>query len=101
MASFQLDSTDSCLLTSRQDRRPVRYVHKPTTATPSGYSHRGGLGSSRFARHYSGALLLSIPRGTEMFQFPRLTQPALCVQTGVTGQTPAGFPIRHLGSMLA
>ena len=30
------------------------------------------------------SLLLSIPRGTEMFQFPRFPLPALCVQTGVT-----------------
>ena len=30
------------------------------------------------------SLLLSVPRGTEMFQFPRFPLPALCVQTGVT-----------------
>ena len=30
------------------------------------------------------SLLLSIPQGTEMFQFPWLSQPVLCVQTGVT-----------------
>ena len=30
------------------------------------------------------SLLLSIPRGTEMFQFPRFPLPALCVQAGVT-----------------
>ena len=35
------------------------------------------------------SLLLSIPRGTEMFQFPRLPLPALCVQTGVTGHDPS------------
>ncbi len=28
--------------------------------------------------------LLSFPRGTEMFQFPRFPLPVLCVQTGVT-----------------
>jgi hypothetical protein len=33
--------------------------------------------------------LLSIPRGTEMFQFPRLPLPVLCVQTGVTGHYPS------------
>ena len=32
--------------------------------------------------------LLSLPRGTEMFQFPRFPRPALCVQTGVTGHDP-------------
>ena len=29
------------------------------------------------------SLLLSFPRGTEMFQFPRFPLPALCVQAGV------------------
>jgi hypothetical protein len=28
--------------------------------------------------------LLSFPRGTEMFQFPRFPPPALCIQAGVT-----------------
>ena len=35
------------------------------------------------------SLLLSFPQGTEMFQFPWLPQPALCVQTGVTGHDPS------------
>ena len=35
------------------------------------------------------SLLLSFPRGTEMFQFPRFPLPALCVQTGVTGHDPS------------
>ncbi len=34
------------------------------------------------------SLLLSFPQGTEMFQFPWLPQPALCVQTGVAGHDP-------------
>ena len=38
--------------------------------------------------------LLSFPRGTEMFQFPRFPLPALCVQTGVTPFQVPGFPIR-------
>ncbi len=29
-------------------------------------------------------MLFSIPRGTEMFQFPRFPLPALCVQAGMT-----------------
>ena len=41
------------------------------------------------------SLLLSSPRGTEMFQFPRFPPPGLCVQPGVTGHLPLpGFPIR-------
>ena len=43
------------------------------------------------------SLLLSIPRGTEMFQFPRCPPTALCIQTGVTGHDPSrvspfGYP---------
>ena len=41
------------------------------------------------------SLLLSSPRGTEMFQFPRLPLLALCVQTRVNWALPQpGFPIR-------
>jgi hypothetical protein len=32
--------------------------------------------------------LLSLPRGTEMFQFPRFPPQALCIQTWVTGHDP-------------
>src|ERR687898_1897425 len=28
--------------------------------------------------------LISFPRGTEMFQFPRLPSPSLCIQLGIT-----------------
>jgi hypothetical protein len=35
-----------------------------------------------------GSRLLSLPPGTEMFQFPGLPLPALCVQTGVTRHDP-------------
>jgi hypothetical protein len=41
------------------------------------------------------SLLLSFPRGTEMFQFPRFPLPALCVQAGVTPvEGVPGSPIR-------
>ena len=41
------------------------------------------------------SLLLSVPRGTEMFQFPRFPPLGLCVQPRVTGHLPLpGFPIR-------
>ena len=39
-------------------------------------------------------LLLSSPRGTEMFQFPRFPLPVLCVHTGVPPAKVVGFPIR-------
>ena len=41
--------------------------------------------------------MLSVPQGTEMFQFPRFPLPVLCVQTGVTPHdgcrvSPFGYP---------
>ena len=33
--------------------------------------------------------LFSLPRGTEMFQFPRFPLTALCVQAGMTGHDPS------------
>jgi hypothetical protein len=33
--------------------------------------------------------LLSFPRGTEMFQFPRFPSSGLCVQPGMTGHDPS------------
>ncbi len=60
---------------TRQRRRPV---------TP----YRFGLNPFR-SPLLRVSLLLSFPRGTEMFQFPRFPLPALCVQTGVTGHDPS------------
>ncbi len=41
------------------------------------------------------SLLLSLPVGTEMFHFPTLPPPALCVQAGAMGHyAPSGCPIR-------
>ena len=49
-----------------------------------------GLGSSPFARHYSGnRFFLSSPAGTKMFQFPAFAALARC-----THFMRAGFPIR-------
>ena len=38
--------------------------------------------------------LISFPPGTEMFHFPGLASPHLCIQCGMGGRTAAGFPIR-------
>lgn len=47
------------------------------------------MGCSSFARHYSrNRWLLSLPRGTKMFQFPRLPLPHLCIQCGVIWHYP-------------
>jgi hypothetical protein len=44
--------------------------------------------------------LLSLPVGTEMFHFPTLPPPALCVQAGATGHyAQSGFPIRRSPGM--
>ena len=60
-------------------------VPLPRLGNATGLYHQVGLGWSPFARRYSGSrMLLSLPRGTEMFQFPRFPLPALCVQAGVT-----------------
>ncbi len=70
-------------------------------ATPRGKPR--GLASSGFARHYSRNLvLISLPRGTEMFHFPRYRPMRLCVQRMVVGRTPTGFPHSEIpGSMPA
>jgi hypothetical protein len=74
--------------------RPFDYaatMPRGAPATPPGKP--GGLASSGFARHYSRNLvLISFPRGTEMFHFPRYRPVRLCVQRTVAGQTPAGLP---------
>jgi hypothetical protein len=49
-----------------------------------------GLGSNPFRSPLLGvSLLLSLPPGTEMFQFPGFPPPTLCVQAGVTGHDPS------------
>ena len=47
--------------------------------------HRPGLGWIPFRSPLLGeSRLISFPRGTEMFQFPRLPPSRLCIQRGVT-----------------
>ena len=76
--------------------RPIR-SHDPAPATPP------GLTPARFRLFpfrsplLRESRLLSFPRGTEMFQFPRFPLPALCVQAGVTPHdgcrvSPFGHP---------
>ena len=61
---------------------PVWQRRRPLTP------HRFGLNPFR-SPLLRVSLLLSLPRGTEMFQFPRFPLPVLCVQTGVTGHDPS------------
>lgn len=52
-----------------------------------------GLGSFPFDRHYSGnRYFLSLPPGTEMFQFPGLPPNALWIQALVAGHDPCWVP---------
>jgi hypothetical protein len=76
---------------------PHTTSHDPDAATPPGLALR----RFRLIPFRSPLLresrLLSSPRGTEMFQFPRFPLPALCVQTGVTPHdgcrvSPFGHP---------
>ena len=63
--------------------------HNPTHATPA------GLTRARFRLYpfrsplLRASLLFSLPPGTEMFQFPGFPEPALYIQTGLTGHDPS------------
>lgn len=70
--------------------RCVAFLPCRGPATPG--SKLPGLGSCAFARHYlRNSELISFPRGTEMFHFPRCNPGGLCVQPPVTGSSPAGL----------
>ena len=57
----------------------------PACATPAGLARtRFGLAPVR-SPLLGGSRLISSPRGTEMFQFPRLPLPSLWIRLGVTG----------------
>ena len=93
------------LLKRRPLGRMIRKVPQPRSCNPCRVSHRSGLASSAFARHYSrNHMLFSLPVGTEMFHFPTFPLPALYIQAGVTrsARRPAGFPHSDiLGSKFA
>jgi hypothetical protein len=97
-ATFQNASTRHQIGNSVKGLVPLR--SGPTT--PSWQRHQA-LPPARFGLFpfrsplLRESLLLSSPRGTEMFQFPRFPLPALCVQTGVTPHdgrrvSPFGYP---------
>ena len=54
-------------------------------------THRFGLIPFRSPLLWESRLI-SFPAGTEMFHFPALALSALCIQTGVMGLAPTGFP---------
>ena len=97
-ATFQNASTRQQICNSVKGLAPLLSV--PTTPN---WQRRQALPPARFglipfrSPLLRESLLLSSPRGTEMFQFPRFPLPALCVQTGVTPHdgrrvSPFGYP---------
>src|SRR5208282_2607698 len=97
-ASFQHASTRQQFCNSVKGLMPLR----PGPTTPNQQRHQA-LTLVRFrlipfrSPLLRESLLLSSPRGTEMFQFPRFPLPALCVQAGVTPHdgcrvSPFGHP---------
>jgi hypothetical protein len=52
-----------------------------------------GLGCVRFRSPLlTESMSLSVPAGTEIFQFPAFASVTLCVRVGMTGGCPAAFP---------
>src|SRR5437588_3637709 len=97
-ATFQSASTRQQICNSVKGLAPL--LSDPTTP---GWQRRQALPPARFglipfrSPLLRESLLLSSPRGTEMFQFPRFPLPALCIQTGVTPDcgcrvSPFGHP---------
>jgi hypothetical protein len=75
------------------DRQVVpRWAHNPPTATAAAL-HGAGLGSSPVRSPLLGASrLLPLPRGTEMFHFPRFPSPAYGFSWRYPGITRGGLP---------
>ncbi len=66
--------------------QPSLDIRLPTYPSELTDGNLKSLGSSGFARHYyRNRCLLSLPRGTKMFQFPRFPLAILCIQIAVTG----------------
>jgi hypothetical protein len=86
------DSTTTQLCNCcRPNHRPERTPYNTPSATRD-CLHGQGLGWIPFRSPLlRESLLISFPRGTEMFHFPRLSLPGLCVQPGVTPFWSAGF----------
>src|SRR5947209_8220371 len=90
-ATFQNASTRQQICNSVKGLAPLLLA--PTTPN---WQRRKALPPARFglipfrSPLLRESLLLSSPRGTEMFQFPRFPLPVLCVQTGVTPHDGCG-----------
>ena len=96
--AFQTTSSSNQLCNSLEGLSPL--LTGPTTPLQH---HRQAVSLQRFRLFPFRSPLLresrlfSLPRGTEMFQFPRFPLSSLCVQDGVTGHDPSRVsPFGHL-----
>ena len=78
--------------------QPLISIRLPTYPPKLIDGNLKGLGCCGFARHYyRNRCLLSFPRGTKMFQFPRLPSTSLYIQLEMTGHDPSRIsPFGHL-----
>src|SRR3990170_5866184 len=80
--------------------RSARTPHNPHSATPDGY-HAERVWTIPVSLATTKGMI-SFPRGTEMFQFPRCPPRTLCIQVRVIRVHLIGFPHSDMsGSMLA
>ena len=97
-ALFQNASARHRLCNSMTGLMPCLPVPRPRAGNAIRLYHQCGLGLVPFRSPLlRESLLLSFPRGTEMFQFPRFPPLALCVQARVTPHdrcrvSPFGHP---------
>ena len=70
--AFQQVRLDRRFLTSLRGYRPARRPHDPAAATPVGLARQRFRLTPVRSPLLGGSRLLSLPRGTKMFQFPRL-----------------------------
>ena len=77
----------------RGPRRPPWRALQPRRGKAAALSPSPVWASARFRSPLlPGSRLISPPPGTEMFQFPGLPPPSLCVQLGVPGHDPWRVP---------
>ena len=80
-------------VTSPGPRRPPWRALQPRRGKAAALSPSPVWASARFRSPLlPGSRLISPPPGTEMFQFPGLPPPSLCVQLGVPGHDPWRVP---------
>src|SRR5699024_7900333 len=88
--------------TRRWAGRPIRHVPQPPTCNPCRVSHRPGLASSAFARHYSrNHCCFLFLRVLRCFTSPRSLHTTYTFSGGYRDMTRGGFPHSDiLGSQL-